>query len=157
MISGPWNPGFQDSRSALELASLGLISTCRVLIPLSLCQETWFSTQNFKISSLLETSRNVLELWILPGNGQFFADSDMLGINSTLFLWLNMNLASKNRKMPIFTIPLAVFYTLDSRHPEIQKGPGISQFRQISKHGVFFPLTIETNKKNWTVSKFDHS
>ena len=132
MISGPWNPGFQDSRSALELASfdwyqhvgyesqsvyvktldfqhrilkfhhswklpeifwnsgipLEMVnvlpnSTYRVWIPLSLCQETWFLTQNFKILSILETSRNILELWILPGNGHFFANFDILGINST--------------------------------------------------------------------------
>ena len=41
-----------------------------------LSQETWFSTQNFKISSFLEISRNFLELWISPGNVTFLGSQD---------------------------------------------------------------------------------
>ena len=115
MTSGFWNPGFQDSRKALELATFDwfqyiwyishsilvkeldfqcrilkllhswklpeiswnsgywpgigqfwLISIYRVYFPLNSSQETWFSMQNLKITSFLETSRNFLELWILP-------------------------------------------------------------------------------------------
>ena len=44
----------------------GPISRYGAFFPLNFCQGTWFSMQNLKIKSFLETSRNVLELWILP-------------------------------------------------------------------------------------------
>ena len=68
MFYGPWNPGFQKFPG---IGQFCLILTRRVIIPLSFCQGTWFLTQNFKISSFLEASRNFLELWISTGNGQF--------------------------------------------------------------------------------------
>ena len=48
-----------------------------VLFPLSFCQQTWFSIQNLNISLVLETSRNFLEVWKLPGIGLFSANFDM--------------------------------------------------------------------------------
>ena len=135
MISGPWNPGFQDSRSALELASFdwfqhvgyeshsvyvkkldfqhriskfhhswklpGIfwnsgyclemanflpIAMYRVLFPLSFWPRTWFSMRNSKIPSILESSRNCLELWNSSGYGLLFAKFDKLGIKS---IWHN--------------------------------------------------------------------
>ena len=113
-----WNPGFQKCPG---IGQFWLISTCRVLIPLSLCQETWFSTQNFKISSFLETSRNFLELWISPGNGQLFANFDILGVNSAWFLSLNLNLALIIEKCHAYDTSGNFLIWI----PGLQKWPGI--------------------------------
>ena len=64
-------PGFQKSPG---IGQFWLISIHRVYVPLNFSQGTWFSMQNLKITSFLETSRNFLELWILPWNWPVLTD-----------------------------------------------------------------------------------
>ena len=87
------------------------ISMYWVFFPLNFCQGTWFLMQNSNFPSVLETSRNFLELWILPGNSLFQANFDIMGINSTVFLSLNMNLASKIEKCHVFCTSGSGFQT----------------------------------------------
>ena len=98
------------------------MSTYRVWIPLSLCQETWFLTQNFKISSFLETSRNFLELWILPGNGHFlpiltYWASIQLNFCHWTWIW---PIQLKNF---MFLIPLVSFGFWNKWHLKTSKWP----------------------------------
>ena len=91
--------------------------------------------QNSNFPSVLETSRNFLELWILPGNSLFQANFDIMGINSTVFLSLNMNLASKIEKVP-HTLKLVKINrfqaVLDVWNPGYKKTA-----RGTKKHGIF--------------------
>ena len=64
-------PGFQKSPG---IGHFWLISIYKVYFPFNFSQGTWFSMQNLKITSFLETSRNFLELWILPWNWPVLTD-----------------------------------------------------------------------------------
>ena len=64
-------PGFQKSPG---IGHFWLISIYMVYFPFNFSQGTWFSMQNFKITSFLETSRNFLELWILTWNWPVLTD-----------------------------------------------------------------------------------
>ena len=65
----------------LESPGFGLLlpmSMYMVFFPLNFCPWTWFSMQNFKISSFLESPWNYLELWNSFGNVlSFFANFDL--------------------------------------------------------------------------------
>ena len=116
MISGPWNPGFQDSRSALELASFDWF------------QHIGYESHSVYVKKLYFEHR--ISKLIIPGNFQkfpgtlditwkwpFFANFDVLGINSTYFLSLNMNFASKIEKCHV----LDVFRCQLSKDPKIAR------------------------------------
>ena len=69
----------------------------RVFFPLSFCPLTWFSMQNSKILSLLESSRNYLEFCNSSWNDLFFAKFNIWSDFPTRFLALSLiiNLESK--------------------------------------------------------------
>ena len=83
MIFGPWNLGFQDLGNALEFANFDWFRYVGYFSHSVYVKKLDFLTQNLKISSFLKTSKNFLEHWILPGSDNFFANFDVLGINST--------------------------------------------------------------------------
>ena len=56
-----------------------LISRYRVFFPPIFCQGTWFLMQNFKIPSILETSRRFLEFRILPWNWHWISFQESSG------------------------------------------------------------------------------
>ena len=93
-----WIPDLQKSRNTQETTNLDL----SVFFPINFCLWTWFSMQDFRIPSVLVTSRKFLELWKLPGIGLFYGNFDILGMNSTLFLSLNLDLCPKILKRSCF-------------------------------------------------------